>query len=251
MRWKSSDLGNLQDSVVLDRARLLVLSCGLCFRWIISGFRESPLSLNVLKNSLVQSGQSQRIAPFVALLSRCLSASETLNRRKPSPRWLLSLISTRTLPPAITTFEAKPPSRFPHIAITSPEDASRHSRSKWPLRVTAARPKVLKNAKLVNSSVAHSRLPVATLKASARPCARTNTFSPSCSSPLYAPNSFGRSARHSSRSVSCSRHWSWYVGPKLTTQTASPNADSAAVFSPVLTRVGAWVGSSNTRSGPL
>jgi Domain of unknown function (DUF427) len=29
------------------------LSCGLCFRWIISGFRESPLSLNVLKNSLV------------------------------------------------------------------------------------------------------------------------------------------------------------------------------------------------------
>src|SRR5271155_2870318 len=29
-------------------------------------------------------------------LSRCLSASGTLNRRKPSPRPLLSLISTRT-----------------------------------------------------------------------------------------------------------------------------------------------------------
>jgi hypothetical protein len=97
----------------------------LRFRWIISGFRESPLSLNVLKNSLVQSGQSQRIAPFAALLSRCLSASGTLNRRKPSPRWLLLLISTRTFSPAITTFEAKPPSRFPHIAITSPDDASR------------------------------------------------------------------------------------------------------------------------------
>src|SRR5580692_1958862 len=251
MRRTSSDLGNLQDSAVLDRARLLCTFVRFVFSMDYLGIPRIAIIPNVLKNSLVQSGQSQRIAPFVALLSRCLSASGTLNRRKPSPRWLLSLISTRTFSPAITTFEAKPPSRFPHIAITSPDDASRHSRSKWPLRVTAARPKVLKNAKLVNSSVAHSRLPVATLKASARPCARSNTFSPSCSSPLYAPNSFGRSARHSSRSVSCSRHWIWYVGPKLTTQTASPNADSAAVFSPVLTRVGAWVGSSNTRSGPL
>ena len=107
------------------------------------------------------------------MLSRCLSASRTFNRRKPSPRWLMSVVSTRTFSPAITTFEAKPPSRFPHTAITSPDDVSRHSRSKYPLRVTAARPKILKNAKLVNSSVAHSRLPVATLKASAQPGAKT------------------------------------------------------------------------------